>query len=972
MKTNEFLTEAGAAPIYYFSYGMLCDPRYMRGAELVGMAELRNFRYEMLQYANVVPEAGSRTYGCLWSLDRGLLSELDQIEGYPTLYDRKTVPVHVDGQKYVAELYTMTPETRSNLRHTRPAQGYINNIVRGYRAAGVPMEQLRLSLKHAHKKQQSVNEAAATWYFFDVTRATGSFTSRDLRAMGLQQNRQGHWYYRPEGDDMTHVHEISQRLNVYPRAWRPAARRELYRETTDASGQWPFANSSDTNEDFNGVVAGVETDSASPISGSTAESVSIFDEDFSELDAHIKSEHGLMDEGDPATATRGDPHPENEFWFPIDDQWPEKLDVAGRPRSEVDEHIGRVKGGYRLYSGRGRNLGTFPSRSGAEKHEREVQYFKHAKEGVAGGSLNEFAPSPGFDDDDGYPRVPEKFNEGDVVWITPNLPEERDHFTKNCPAIVMYSYESKHGGRGERVYPNVDLDDPELSDRDRKYYKDEARARANRPHTYALVVLGKNFVGEKAWYSEKDLTKIFRGTDPAVLCSKGDAYPFADLPANIKQALVKSLGAPGLAEGSEHFDGIEISMEKADDELTVTAMASGKELGHVLFVIDGEYLMPQDLEVDERYQGQGIAATMYNYVKSKGYKIRRSGQQTDAGAGFWDKHKGQGVNVWEQSVAEATGPASLWTVEQRTAGHHKAYYVVRGHGRPRDVWQDARGHGDFRDRAAAEAKAAELNRSGVNEAGKTLPKNYNPNGKTFKGPGNPMPKFDPNDAMMQGDYDHLDTVSATNQGGIDDVETKIDRNRLRALIRASVKSLSPVEKEVLNLRYWHDQTLAQVSNTMGVSSERIRQIEAKSLRKLRDPASSEPLKKYMNPNFEPKPAPVPAAGNVVKSLSTANRPKVSSYYEMGFKDAINGTNSMSDHDAMSSDESWEQRRQYDAGYESGKRKIKSSRFDEEDAWSDGTGAWHSDTSDQWHGQMSESQAMEQYLKEMRDAGYDIL
>jgi hypothetical protein len=40
-------------------------------------------------------------------------------------------------------------------------------------------------------------------------------------------------------------------------------------------------------------------------------------------------------------------------------------------------------GGYRLYSrnidrktGKRRNLGTFRSRAAAEKHEREVQYFK--------------------------------------------------------------------------------------------------------------------------------------------------------------------------------------------------------------------------------------------------------------------------------------------------------------------------------------------------------------------------------------------------------------------------------------------------------------------------------------------------------------------------------------------------------------------------------------------------------------------
>ena len=46
--------------------------------------------------------------------------------------------------------------------------------------------------------------------------------------------------------------------------------------------------------------------------------------------------------------------------------------------------IRKLKSGeYRLYSrkpsaktGRRRNLGTFKSRAAAEKHEREVQYFK--------------------------------------------------------------------------------------------------------------------------------------------------------------------------------------------------------------------------------------------------------------------------------------------------------------------------------------------------------------------------------------------------------------------------------------------------------------------------------------------------------------------------------------------------------------------------------------------------------------------
>lgn len=45
----------------------------------------------------------------------------------------------------------------------------------------------------------------------------------------------------------------------------------------------------------------------------------------------------------------------------------------------IREIIRKVKGGYRLYSHSGRNLGTFDSKSAAKKHEREVQYFKHKK-----------------------------------------------------------------------------------------------------------------------------------------------------------------------------------------------------------------------------------------------------------------------------------------------------------------------------------------------------------------------------------------------------------------------------------------------------------------------------------------------------------------------------------------------------------------------------------------------------------------
>jgi len=129
-----------------------------------------------------------------------------------------------------------------------------------------------------------------------------------------------------------------------------------------------------------------------------------------------------------------------------------------------------------------------------------------------------------------------------------------------------------------------------------------------------------------------------------------------------------------VAEDRENFNGINLLLQKDDEEVFVKASAGSRELGHVLFVMDGDYLMPQDLEVEERYRGQGIAQTMYDFVKSKGYKIRRSGQQTDAGAGFWAKHRPE-QNVWEEGVAEGSikdVEAKIRTHDQRKADREQA------------------------------------------------------------------------------------------------------------------------------------------------------------------------------------------------------------------------------------------------------------------------------------------------------------
>jgi GNAT superfamily N-acetyltransferase len=100
----------------------------------------------------------------------------------------------------------------------------------------------------------------------------------------------------------------------------------------------------------------------------------------------------------------------------------------------------------------------------------------------------------------------------------------------------------------------------------------------------------------------------------------------------------------------EDFEGVTIEMVKNGHVLVIHALDDwgNNILGSVAFNIgDDNDLDPQDLKVDERYQGQGIARIMYDYAKSKGYEIHRSYDQTDAGAGFWNKHRGEDVRIWE-------------------------------------------------------------------------------------------------------------------------------------------------------------------------------------------------------------------------------------------------------------------------------------------------------------------------------------
>ena len=73
---------------------------------------------------------------------------------------------------------------------------------------------------------------------------------------------------------------------------------------------------------------------------------------------------------------------------------------------------------------------------------------------------------------------------------------------------------------------------------------------------------------------------------------------------------------------------------------------------------------------------------------------------------------------------------------------------------------------------------------------------------------------------------------------------------LKEQIGEVLTSLTPREQLVLRLRFGLDdgrsRTLEEVGKEFNVTRERIRQIEAKSLRKLRHPSRSKKLKDYLD------------------------------------------------------------------------------------------------------------------------------
>jgi ribosomal protein S18 acetylase RimI-like enzyme len=155
------------------------------------------------------------------------------------------------------------------------------------------------------------------------------------------------------------------------------------------------------------------------------------------------------------------------------------------------------------------------------------------------------------------------------------------------------------------------------------------------------------------------------------------------------------------------YEGIKLNVSVDGANVDIRALRpDGQQMGYVIFDRDGNTLVPDDLAVDDKYQGQGIAKIMYDYVKSLGFRIEASYDQTEAGKGFWKKHRGE-ERVWEdEKLDELFQPGKDWKwsfqgSEEAVAVFHvgKLPYMFHAYGADGQWEVEFKRHGNKLDRS---------------------------------------------------------------------------------------------------------------------------------------------------------------------------------------------------------------------------------------------------------------------------------
>ena len=88
---------------------------------------------------------------------------------------------------------------------------------------------------------------------------------------------------------------------------------------------------------------------------------------------------------------------------------------------------------------------------------------------------------------------------------------------------------------------------------------------------------------------------------------------------------------------------------------------------------------------------------------------------------------------------------------------------------------------------------------------------------------------------MEMDHEQILALLPNDQRSIEHDTSAVENAQASKLIGETLKSLTKREEECIRLRFYQDMTLEGCAQNMGITRERVRQIELRAIRKLRHP-----------------------------------------------------------------------------------------------------------------------------------------
>lgn len=125
--------------------------------------------------------------------------------------------------------------------------------------------------------------------------------------------------------------------------------------------------------------------------------------------------------------------------------------------------------------------------------------------------------------------------------------------------------------------------------------------------------------------------------------------------------------------------------------------------------------------------------------------------------------------------------------------------------------------------------------------------------RTQKGRQEPLNNYLSLDTPLTDDADSDDLMDVVaDPAGLqwrESLEESMWRKQLQEAVGAALSTVPEQYREILRLRYWEDMTLEDVGDLRGISKERVRQMENKGIRILRQPKTASQLYSFCDFDF---------------------------------------------------------------------------------------------------------------------------